>query len=561
MVRSYFIFVSLVVLSGVAWAAPTVRLEVGDEALFANEPTMIAIEVEGYRRNVVPPDWPDLDGATVRKAGEESYMVNRYQRVKLNYELTVYQPGDFKIPALQVYVDGAARQTEPVVLHVQPSDAYKYLAVEVDVGQRPVYVGQRVVARMTLWVRPPVINGRMVPIDTMLRQVAPVSLGPFPPQVMSKGLRKRTVDGEEVDFYAYDFEAPLVLEQPGPLNVGDVVLSIAYPMGRRTRNLRAAATAGDIEVLPVPTEGRPMNYTGAVGLYDIETRAQPTSVRVGDPIELTIEIFGEGPLNTLPPPALDEQAGLAQAFRLPEHAPAGEVVSARRRFVLQIRALRADVQEVPSIEYPYFDPHARRFIVARSKPIPIAVEATSEVSAADVLPTPQANNTTQLQQLDGLRDIETHTSDLLAQAWLPTPRFIALVMFAPPAAFLVVWALVALQQQRSADPARQRRGRALRAARRLILAANGQSAADRAVTVQTALGQYLADRLDAPPARFVGRAALEVLQERAVAPDLLARCTQLIEQCEAASFGGGGAATALTDEALACLDGLERCRL
>lgn len=561
MLRLWFILGSLAALNGAAWAAPSVRLDVGDATLFAGEPTQVTLEVEGFRRSVEPPVWPDLPGLKVRKAGEESYVINRYQRVKLNYELTIYAPGEFTIPALDIRVDGATLHTEPTVVHVQPSDTYKYFAVEVDVGPQPVYVGQRVVARLTLWVRPPTSNGRLIPIDTMLRMVTPISLGPFPPQIVSKGLRQRTVDGAAVDFYAYDFEASLVLEQAGPLNVGDVELGIAYPQGRRARNLRAAATTDNVEVRPVPTEGRPVNYTGAVGLYDIETHAKPTSVRVGDPIELTIEIFGDGPLNALPPPALGEQAGLAQAFRLPEHAPAGEVVAARRRFVLPLRALRADIQEIPAIEYPYFDPHAQRFVIARSKPIPITVAATGEVSAADVLPAPQANGTTQLQQLDGLRDIETRAADLLAQTWLPTPRFIALVMFAPPALFLVAWALVAVQQRRQADPARQRRSRALRAARRLILEANGQRTADRAVIVQTALGQYLADRLDAPPARFMGRAALEVLHAHVVAPELLARCTQLIEQCEAASFGGGGAAASLADEALACLDELERCRL
>ena len=40
-------------------------------------------------------------------------------------------------------------------------------------------------------------------------------------------------------------------------------------------------------------DGRPQSFSGAVGQYRLNVIALPTQVRVGDPIELTIDIYGD----------------------------------------------------------------------------------------------------------------------------------------------------------------------------------------------------------------------------------------------------------------------------
>jgi hypothetical protein len=81
--------------------------------------------------------------------------------------------------------------------------------------------------------------------------------------------------------------------------------------------------------------------------------------------------------------------------------------------------------------------------------------------------------------------------------------------------------------------------------------------------VAAALTGYLADRLDQPPARFTGRAALDFLQQHGVAPHVIERWTEVIARCEEAAFAGGTQTDtdALARQALDCLAALGREKL
>ncbi len=157
-------------------------------------------------------------------------------------------------------------------------------------------------------------------------------------------------------------------------------------------------------MLPVPQDHRPANFSGAVGLFDIEAHANPTEVRVGDPINLTIDIFGSGPLDTLPPPLLASDPALTRDFRVPTEPLAGETRSGTRHFEVVIRATNDRITEIPAIEYPYFDPDAERFVIARSDPITLEVEPAAELALPEPtqLTAPGIADGTELQKLDGL---------------------------------------------------------------------------------------------------------------------------------------------------------------
>jgi hypothetical protein len=298
---------------------------------------------------------------------------------------------------------------------------------------------------------------------------------------------------------------------------------------------------------------------------------------VGDPIELTIDIYGDGPLETLPPPLLSANERLNEGFRLPGESLAGEMHEGRRRFKLTIRAKRDDVTEVPPIAYPYFDPDAERFVIARSKPIPLAVTPAAEVAPPDVTglgASERAAGAPALEALDGLRDIETRESALLASTTGVTSGMVAGVMLAPPAVFLLTWAGVAYAQSRTADPVRRRRQAAPRAARRRLTQARTRATGARsgsegpgspacAAEIAATLAGYLADRFNEPPARFTGLAGVDFLRGRGVRDDLLTQWASLVQRCEEASFGGGTPAddAALIRQALHCLTAVERERL
>ena len=574
------VLLCLAVAPPVSRAQATVELQVESQQVFVGEAFGVEIEIAGYE-TCSPPNVPRIDHCTVRQAGPPSTggqiysangRVSQFLKTVYHYEFTPQVVGNLVIPAIPVQVDGRVQQTREKRLKVRPSNAHELFAVELTANRQRVYVGQRVRLTLTIWVRPARYRGRRYDANYMSRRVSLLAFGPFPrridniAEVRHSKTRPRQIGDTEVPFFAYDFVTDVLAERPGPLNFADIEVGISYPDRGRYRNLRARPEVAPVEVSPIPMEGRPANFNGAVGLFDIETRAAPTDVRVGDPIELTIEIFGDGALETLPPPLLTANEDLTRGFRLPAKQLAGVVQNGRRRFTLTIRAGRDDVGEIPAIEYPYFDPDAERFVIARSDPIPLTVAPAAEVAAPDLTRThtPSAGAAqSNLQALDGLRDIETSETLLLANSRPITLAAVSGLMFGPPAFFLLVWAGQLYVQRRTADPARRRRQTALRTARRRLAQTRTLPPREHAGEVAAALAAYLADRLNEPPARFTGAAAGDFLQGRGVPSGLIERWSTLVQRCEEASFAGGTPANAeeLSKQALACLTALERQKL
>jgi len=501
--------------------------------------------------------------------GVRSQSVSRVYR----YELLPQRAGALKIPPFTVEVDGQTRSTDPIVVVISAAEEDPLITVEVTCVEPRLYVGQTALFELVISVKRAVISRAAFDERDMLRQISG-SLGPFP----SRGLdvdrtTRRMSDGSREVYYRYSAATRITVDHPGPLSFDDVAISIDYPtaaqrdwfdglVATRVRRIRAAPTIAAPEVLPIPSEGRPETFNGAVGQFEIQVSANPTNVTLGAPIALAITISGEGPIEALPGPLLSKQADLTRDFQVPPETLAGSLSSdgQQKRFTQSIRAKRADVRAIPPLEYAFFDPRAGEYRVARSAPIPIQVAAGAQLDSSDLAgigPRTPAEASV-AQRVDGLRDIVTEESALLATIRPVTATQLALATAAPPAAFSA-YALFGLVRTRKVRSAGQRRRRAAREARVRLAGAHG---GDVAGAIQAALTRFVADRLDQPPARFTGQEALELLRGRPVAAETLDRLARLFEQCEAAAYAGADRdSEALLAAARDCLERLEQERL
>jgi hypothetical protein len=570
------IWVALCGLCGLVpalYAQATVELSAPGHDAYVGEALELRLEIGNYGE-ANDPELPAIAGASLRQAGSRSessqmFIVNGRMSSKRSctfaYELIASAPGELTIPPFAVVVDGKRLETRPLKLNVLPSDANDLLYVEVGTGRKRVYVGQKTPVTMTIWVKPARYVNQLLQPAQMLRQIRPIDFGPFPLTLAGEpSVTARPGGDPQQKYYAFRFASTMVAEQPGPLRFDNIEIGIEYPTSAGIRNIRARATPDATEILPVPTAGRPADYAGAVGLFDIKTSATPNKVRVGDPVELTIDILGDGPLESLPPPELAANAALTDGFRVPDEKLPGEVVNGRRRFRVVIRPRSDAVQAIPALSYPYFDPDAERFVTARSAALPLTVEPAAEIAAPQLnLPNPSGPHA-ELQALDGLRDIVTRDHLLLASSAPLPPATIIAACAAPAGLFGLTWIVLAVGRTQHADPARRRRQQALRIARRRLGQARGHAGAAQARTISAALAEYLADRYDQPAGRLTGAAGSEFLRQRGTPPELVARWAALIQRCDETVFAGSAAGAAATDtdaldaQALACLEALER---
>ena len=83
------------------------------------------------------------------------------------------------------------------------------------------------------------------------------------------------------------FETGAVAMKPGKLNLifelDVIVMDYRQDVFGRQRNLHLTSDPIPIDVLPLPTNGQPEHFTGAVGQYQMTATVEPNRAQVGDP--------------------------------------------------------------------------------------------------------------------------------------------------------------------------------------------------------------------------------------------------------------------------------------
>ncbi len=580
--------------------AASVKASVASREVFVGIPFNLSVEID-YADRYDPPALPEIDGLTlVGRGGPSESSVTQYSNQQLVvsrrtstfvFQLVADRPGPIAIPAMSVTADGTRHVTAAIKLVATQTDTRDLLFVEVSTDRDTYYLGERVPARLEIWIRRFEDSALRVKFDerTMWARVdeGGSSVGAFAGQ----RAQARTEGRGGKTYYVYTMQADLFPQQTGPLRVNDVRIVVDYPMKVRERTVRSVfdfggqyeivehdplvgvVTETPATVIEPPPEGRPPWYSGAVGRFEFTTKATPTEVAVGDPITLTMHVLDRTPggsaLNALQAPRLDRVPELTDRFRMQNDPLAGVVKDTGKTFTQTIRATDDSVTEIPAIPLTYFDPQQRQYVTVRSAPIPVKVEPAvlvdlSQVVGADGPAAPPATELTEVT--GGLLANATGPEVLAAQGLALGWRHVMLVLVPPLAV-----GVVALGQRRarrlSGDGAYARRQGALRRARLRLDEARRAPGSELAERTAAALGAYVADRCNLPPGAVTSAEVALRLRGAAVPQDLVEAITGLLESCEQARYAGGGAGNgadgvaACADRAANCIDRLARHRL
>jgi hypothetical protein len=123
-----------------------------------------------------------------------------------------------------------------------------------------------------------------------------------------------------------------------------------------------------IEVLPLPTEGKPASFRGAVGRFDMQANVDKTSLTTDDAIDLKVQITGEGNVNLLNAPPLEVPA----AFEQYEPTITDNIqknsnpLRGSRTFQYVLMPQQDGKITMPAVEFSYFDPVEKAYKTIRS---------------------------------------------------------------------------------------------------------------------------------------------------------------------------------------------------
>lgn len=140
---------------------------------------------------------------------------------------------------------------------------------------------------------------------------------------------------------------------------------------KRPVTLRTSPLA--LQVLPLPAERQPNDFSGGIGHFKLKLTASPLTVKAGDPLTVQISITGEGNLNSTRPPSFPEDAGFKVYDPQRIDRPNPEAGSQEVLYEQVIIPLNTEVQTIPALSLSYFDPETKEYQRVWTEPLPITV--------------------------------------------------------------------------------------------------------------------------------------------------------------------------------------------
>ncbi|MEE9219865.1 MAG: BatD family protein [Acidobacteriota bacterium] len=330
------------------------------------------------------------------------------------------------------------------------------------------------------------------------------------------------------------------------------------------RTIYRKSEAMTLEVLPLPEDGRPASFTGAVGRFRLMVSPDRQELRVNEAISLRVRVSGEGNLRPAGPPTLPELPDFKTYDPKVEeqNTTDSKHLKGSKVWDYVLLPLAAGAQEIPPVEFSYFDPVSARYHTLRSKPIRMRVErgeAPEGSALAAVRP-----REVKLLRTD-IRHLRLAPARLIDRSRRLSGQAGFVVALALPAvANLFLGLAVWRRQSRVAEPGALRRRRAARLARRALqraAAAQEDSAPRFFDEVSNALRVYVADKLNRSAAGLTLGEIEQALQSAGVRASDLSLLRSCLEACDRGRFAPSAARSAarseLADHARRAIDSLE----
>lgn len=469
------------------------------------------------------------------------------------YRVTARQPGDYVIPPIQVVVEGKTLSSPALRLKVLkagdsaagPGGSVKYAFAKLIAPSTNVYVGEVIPVEIQLFA--------LNPQDLNLPQL---KADGFTLSAMNQPTQSRTQIGNAI-YQVFTFKVAATAAKTGTLSLGPAECTVAlrfrrnrdpadpfadfFGGGIEVRPVTVFSPALSLQVLPLPSENRPENFSGAVGDFEMAVNASPTNAVVGDPITLHVQIAGQGALDTLAMPSLNHWREFTVYPPTSKITPTDQLgLAGVKSFEQVVIPQNAQIKELPSIAFSFFDPGKKIYRTIQQPAIPVSIRPSTSVQPQ---PTVMAS-ATHSETAPTARDI-VHIKPHLGAIVGLHPLFVQRPWFLGLQALpILVWlsALVRRkrQEQLAKDPRLRRRIRVNRVVRNGLrelqkLASENQTEKFYA-TMFRLLQEQLGEKLDLPAGAITEAAIDDQLRLHGVPEELLSDLHGLFLTCNEARY-------------------------
>ncbi len=475
---------------------------------------------------------PKLEGVEVLSTSDRSTFrfspsLGAVREFSREYTLRALQAGELTIPPIRVVVEGVLHETQALKLVVETEGAAAALpggmtprpeeevAVRLWVEPETAFVGQQVTLTVAAFFDP-LVRSRL---QRQPEYRPPEVEGFWTADLPGSPRPERRVVGRR-EYFVQIYRRALFPLSPGALRIppAAVVYEVRRGLIYAPETFQVESAPARVVVRPLPREGAPSDFAGAVGRYDAEIWFDRSDLRAGEAVNLFLEVSGSGNLSSLARPQLPEIPGV-RVYEGGEDAEVqlrGVEFAGHKQFSWVLVPEHAGQYMIPELALRYFDPIAAAYAVARTEPVSLLVEpalAGSAAGGAGGAAIRFVKGRPGRQPLD-----------------LPARRAFWIVQAIPLAAVAVVFGLGRFRR-RGPEPRRRRPRRRQQALRDLRPLAGAGDPAFFSRLRETIL-EWLAERLHRPGLTRGGVVQIQhALEDSGVPPPVALELVALLERC------------------------------
>ena len=349
-----------------------------------------------------------VKGLTIRYNGhqfhQESTVRNGQVTMILNY--TYYYkvegsvPGEYEIPSVKVNIRGEEVQSSPVKFRIISSgvtpqiNASSTKFARLSVPSKKLYVNQIFPIKASIYVAGH--NSINAVSGAELKHESFVMKRFQEIDISTTEIQDRVFSVAKLPTSVFSLKAGRYQFGPASFSVKLYDSSNRFSMPTLFTRLKVETLRSDtveLEIHPLPG-GAPASFTGGVGSFEMESSAEPRSLKTGDPITIKFSISGAGNFETMTAPVipnLDSKAWKSydpkkEIMKESDGEETGLVIFSQLLIPLQ------PVDEIPPFELTFFDPEHGQYITRKNMATPITVEPDNTSAAVQWSSPPAAGS-------------------------------------------------------------------------------------------------------------------------------------------------------------------------
>jgi hypothetical protein len=488
------------------------------------------------------------------------------QSYSLTYVIGAKKEGKFTLGPATITVNGNTIQSNVLTIEVGKASANSNkqnnsqnqgtskgsggdnLFLTVQPSKTKVYMGEELTLIYKLYYRVEIVNysvSKMPAMDGCFVQDGK----PAPPATeivdgenyMGGELKKTFVVPQRTGKITIDpMEAEFIVRQQSnrrPRDIFEQLMGTGYEEAKY--KLRSKPVT--IEVLPLPEENKPANFSGAVGNYSLKASLSKDKVKANEAINLTVTISGKGNIKLVDPLKINFPEDFETYDpKITQNATTTDGLGGTKTFDYLIIPRHEGEYKIDRLDFSYFDPVKKEYVVLPSPEFTIHVEKGDPRDAGASVYTPQNKEDVKVLG-DDIRYIKTNrpefssteehffgSAGFYASLLLPLLGFIAFVIIRKKN----------IEKNRDLIAVKERKATKM-ARKRLVEAEKNLKAAKKEqfyIEISQALYGYVSNKLNISVANLTKDNIINSLKAKGATDATVEKLIHTVDTCEYARY-------------------------